>query len=173
MFSIKELTQDLHTELEALPSNQKMFRGEQTVSERKTYIASQLKIFQVLDTYVPERLRRVRALESATESLGGYSRLPTLASVAYAHYLTGAHTYGIVPNINAHIYLNYMGFLYGGQIMKKRYPTSAAMYQFDDPVMWREYIRANHIEMNDEFVSEVRTGFKMQIAISKELETYN
>lgn len=171
MLSIKELTQDLHTELEDLPFNQKMFRGEQTPFERKSYIVSQLKIFKVLDTYVPERLRRVRALEGSIERLRGYPAVPMCSALRYAHYMRGAYTNDI-PNVNAHIYLNYMGFLYGGQIMKKRYPTSAAMYQFDDPVMWREYIRANHIEMTDDFVSEVRTGFEMQINISRELNTY-
>ena len=74
-------------------------------------------------------------------------------------------------NIDAHIYLNYMGFLYGGQIMKKRYPNSSSMYEFEDLVYARDWVRRQHIPepLTDDYIDAVRSAFRYHIALSHEL----
>ena len=171
MSSIKELTQDLHTELESIPFNVKMFKGEQTTFERQQYVASWIPIFKVLDPHVSEPLRRLAPLLKAQDALG-HKAPPALGSHGYAHYLTGWHQRNN-RSLKGHIYLNYMGFLYGGQIMKKRYPESSQMYEFGDLVYWREYIRENYVDMSEEFVYEVKQGFRMHINICNELGRVN
>ena len=171
MTTIKELTQDLHTELESLPFNVKMFRGDQTPTERRMYISGWLPIFKRLDPHVPEPLRRTQSLLKAQKALG-HIEPPALSAYGYRHYLDGWHARNN-RSLNGHIYLNYMGFLFGGQIMKKRYPESSQMYEFDDVVYWREYIREHYVDMSEEFVYEVRQGFRMHINISEELGTFN
>jgi len=169
--SIKELTQDLHTELESLPFNQKMFSGDQTDIERRMYIAGWLPIFKRLDSHVPEPLRRTEKLLEAQNALG-HKEPPALSAWGYTHYLDGWHARNN-RSLNGHIYLNYMGFLFGGQIMKKRYPNTSQMYEFDDVVFWRDYIREHYVDMSEEFVYEVKQGFRMHINISTELGKIN
>lgn len=164
--TIRDLTHDLHEELESLPANQKLFRGEQTDFDRKVYLASWEKIFKFLDQYVPEGLRRAEACREAIAGLGGYREPPTCGSIAYVHYLRWVKDNDL---LNGHIYLNYMGMLFGGQIMKKKYPTSAQVYEFDDVVYWRQYIRDNYVDMSEQFIHEVKQGFKMHISIGDEL----
>lgn len=58
--------------------------------------------------------------------------------------------------------------------MKKRYPDTSTLYEFDDIVEKRAYIRERIVEdynapFYQQFVHEVKVGFKWHIAISKEL----
>lgn len=166
--SIKDLTADLHEELEAKPFNQKMFRGDLNFFDRKVYIASWMPIFKHLDPHVPDGMKRVPSLKEALKTLGGYPEPPVLPAHGYAHYLGGWHARN-ERSLNGHIYLNYMGFMYGGQIMKKKYPQSSQMYEFDDINYWRQYVRDTYVDMSEEFVYEVKAGFRMHLNICDEL----
>lgn len=167
--SIKEKTDDLHTELESLPFNQKMFRGEQTREERISYLASWLPIFEILDPKVPADLRRYAHIANDLDKLGGSLNDASIRVVDYIDYFNTKHRLNN-SLFDGHIYLNFMGFMYGGQIMKKRYPDSSSMYEFNNIEHWRDYIRKNYVDAEDSwFVHEVRTGFLMHINISKDL----
>jgi heme oxygenase len=56
--------------------------------------------------------------------------------------------------INAHIYLNYMGMMFGGQLIKKNVPTEGKMYEFNNRSDLIKSIRELDIEVN-----EVKNGF--------------
>ena len=181
MSTIKEATRSLHNALEALPFNVKMFEGKHTDTERAYYLASNRIIFDILDPHVPEGFQRSSAIDKDLGRLN-HSRFgrigePAQLSMGYPPMMTmGYKMYleNICENINAHIYLNYMGFMFGGQIMKKRYPDTSTLYEFDDIVEKRAYIRERIVEdynapFYQQFVHEVKVGFKWHIAISKEL----
>jgi heme oxygenase len=163
--NIKEATQDLHTELESVPFNQRMFSGEQTASERKSYILGWQVIFQLLDKQVPEFLQRGVHIERdllALKDVQGHA-----ADAVYDYASSIRHS----DNLSAHIYLNYMGFLYGGQIMRKRYPDTSSLYDFEDLSYCRTYIRENHVfAEHDFYVKEVSSAFRWHIEISKQLD---
>jgi len=172
MTTIKIATKTLHDELEALPFNKKMFAGDQTKAERAVYLCSNLEIFEALDPHVPEDMRRADLIEKDLGVLGEPFADAPATTFAYRTYLENVCT-----DLRPHIYLNYMGFMYGGQIMKKRYPQSASLYEFDDIEGKREYIRQRVCETYDSphfrpFVSEVETGFRWHIGISKEMGEY-
>jgi disulfide oxidoreductase YuzD len=63
-----------------------------------------------------------------------------------------------------------MGFMYGGQIMKKKYPNSATTYEFTDIVNKRLYIRENICQDTQDFIDEANEGYRWHIKISEELE---
>jgi hypothetical protein len=64
-----------------------------------------------------------------------------------------------------------MGFLYGGQIMRKRYPDTSSLYDFEDLSYCRTYIRENHVfAEHDFYVKEVSSAFRWHIEISKQLD---
>lgn len=169
--AIKLQTQSLHDELEDLPFNRKMFLGEQTGPERAVYLSSMLEIFEVLDPHVPEDMRRSHLIDKDILKLAVLWSDPMPLALDYKEYLKGSN------HLKGHIYLNYMGFLYGGQIMKKRYPHASSMYEFENIEESRSHIRQHFIEdpsspSYPSFVSEVETGFNYHIALSKELGEY-
>ena len=161
---IKEATQDLHTDLENLQFNQKMFRGQQTEHERKAYILCWKDIFQCLDPLVPDFLRREDKIEQDLLSLSNIDSSHKECTKRYCEQIKNSK----IPD--AHIYLNYMGFLYGGQIMRKRYPSTANLYDFENLEYCRTYIRENHVwPKNGLYVEEVRSAFRAHINMSQQL----
>jgi len=172
MSNLRDATKTLHDRLESLPFNKRMFEGNQTNAERATYLCSNLEIFEVLDPHVPVDMRRTALIEEDIGKLNEAFADAPQTTFAYTTYLEK-----VCDDLRPHIYLNYMGFMFGGQIMKKRYPEAASMYEFNDIEASREYIRQQVCESYNSphwtpFVSEVKTGFKWHIGISKELGAY-
>lgn len=172
MSNIKDATKTLHDRLEALPFNKKMFEGNQTNAERAVYLCSNLEIFEVLDPHVPKEMRRSSLIEEDLGVLAEPFADAPRTTIAYRTYLEK-----VCDDLRPHIYLNYMGFMFGGQIMRKRYPESASLYEFDDIEGNREYIRQRVCETYNSphwrsFVDEVKNGFRWHIGISKELGEY-
>lgn len=169
--SIREATHDLHETLEKLPFNQAMFDGAQTNHQRAALIHSNIQIFSILDPLVPDDFRREWLLQhdfAHLESLILPFQWPikTLPSTtAYTTYLKH-----VTENIDAHVYLNFMGFMYGGQIMKKLYPNSSSFYNFAELPSKIKYMRENIVSDTPNFIQEVRIGFKFHHLISKELQ---
>lgn len=168
--SIKEATSDLHEELEAQPFNIKMFEGNQTNEERAVYLMSNIEIFSVLDPFVDKPFQRLPFLENDLSQVHSscYWAEPSEIAIAYATYLKN-----VCSDVRAHIYLNYMGFMYGGQIMKKKYPNCSSAYSFENIVTKRQIIRDRYCESHDAplyrpYINEVKLGFRWHIAISKD-----
>jgi len=85
------------------------------------------------------------------------------ATLKYADYLRGLTQ----EEVNAHIYLNYLAIMFGGQMMKKQTPGAGNMYEFEDMNESAATIRAIQ---KDEWADEVNKGFDFMIEIFKELE---
>jgi len=170
MSTIKLATKELHEDLERCSFNQKMFRGEQTRAERADYLLSWYEIFKILDKRVPSELHRCAHITYDLDHLKMTSSSVPLYTHGYCTYLES-----FCKNIKAHIYVNYMGLLYGGQIMKKRYPEfPTEIYNFDDIESSREYIREQIVEDTEDFITEANHAFRWHIAISSELsETHS
>ena len=167
--AIRSATHYLHEELEEQPFNVKMFEGNQTDEERAVYLMSNIEIFSVLDLCVDPSIRRLPYLENDLAQLRAFWWAePSHLAIAYATYLKN-----VCSDVRAHIYLNYMGFMYGGQIMKQKYPTTASAYQFEQIVAKRQLVRDRYCETYDAplyrpYIDEVKIGFKWHIAISKD-----
>jgi len=165
MSIIRNGTKELHEEVERLPFNQKMIRGEQSRAERADYLMSFYEIFKVLDKHVPKELQRCAHICYDLDRL----KLKTSEVPMYTH---GYCTYleALCEDLKPHIYANYLGLMYGGQIMKKRYPEfPTEIYVFDDIESSKEYIREQIIEETDEFILEANHAFRWHIAIALEL----
>lgn len=164
---IRAATKKLHEDLELQSFNQKMFRSEQTRDERQAYLSVQYEIFSCLDIHVPAKLRRLPYICYDLDQLGGRINVPP-AALGYA-----THLETICEDKRPHIYLNYMGLMFGGQIMKRRYPNfPMEIYEFEDLQAGKRYIREEVCEDTDNFILEVKYGFRWQIEIAKELGMY-
>ena len=167
MKPLKEATHDKHKEAERMPFNVAMFKGELTKEQYGQYLVSQLSIFSMIETYFDlphEGLKRKFAVAKDIDSLELGKTLSTdSATLKYVNYLKDLDQ----ESINAHIYLNYLAIMFGGQMMKRVTPGDGNMYEFEDMNESAAHIRAIQ---KDEWADEVNRGFDFMIEIFKELE---
>ena len=166
MKPLKEATHIKHKEVERMPFNVKMFRGHLTKEQYGWYLRSQLGIFRVLEDnfeFPHEGLKRIEAVLSDLMSLGINELVCDVATREYVAYLRGLSQ----EDANAHIYLNYLAIMFGGQMMKKATPGPGKMYEFENMKECMESVRAIQ---KDEWADEVNKGFDFMIKIMKNLE---
>jgi len=167
MKPLKEATHDKHKEAERMLFNVKMFKGELTKEQYAKYLLSQLEIFSAIEENFEmphEGLKRKYAVIEDLKSLDFHQlEIVDNATLKYADYLRGLTQ----EEVNAHIYLNYLAIMFGGQMMKKMTPGEGNMYEFEDMNESAAHIRAIQ---KDEWADEVNRGFDFMIEIFKELE---
>ena len=168
MLPLKEATHDKHKEAERMPFNGRMFKGELSNEEYIAYLKSQLAIFTVLEQnfkFPSEGLKRVNAVQKDLVALGAHQLelFPDSATQNYVEYLKGLSH----EDAMAHIYLNYLAIMFGGQMMKANTPGPGHMYDFEDMMAAAGSVRAIQ---KDEWADEVNKGFDFMIEIFKELD---
>ena len=166
MKPLKEATHIKHKEVERMPFNAKMFKGHLTKEQYGWYLRSQLGIFRALEDnfeFPHEGLKRIEAVAFDLMSLGIDNLVCDIATREYATYLRGLSQ----EDANAHIYLNYLAIMFGGQMMKKATPGPGKMYEFENMKECMESVRAIQ---TDEWADEVNRGFDFMIKIMKNLE---
>jgi heme oxygenase len=167
MKPLKEATHDKHKEVERMPFNVKMFKGELTNEQYAQYLTSQLGIFSIIEDNFEmphEGLKRKYAVSKDISSLNiGRTIKTDEATLRYVNYLKDLDQ----ETVNAHIYLNYLAIMFGGQMMKRVTPGDGNMYEFEDMNESAAHIRAIQ---KDEWADEVNRGFDFMIDIMGELE---
>ena len=169
MLPLKEATSAKHKMAERMPFNSRMFRGLITKDQYSLYLNQLLQIFQAIESIgLPHgSLKRTENVQSDIDELktqGHHSDSILSSTKAYTDYLGSLSYEEILP----HVYLNYMGIIFGGQIIKKSVPSSGRMYVFDD---MQEAIQSIRAVQNDEWAEEVNKGFDFNILMFEELET--
>jgi heme oxygenase len=143
-----------------------MYSGRLTGSQYGEYLKSQLAIFATLENnfeFPNEGLKRVSAVSEDLGFLGIADVSTDKATELYIQYLKGLTQ----DDANAHIYLNYLAIMFGGQIMKEKTPGQGKMYDFENMMESANSIRAIQ---KDEWADEVNRGFDFMIEIFKELD---
>ena len=167
MKPLKEATHNKHKEVERMQFNVKMFKGELTNEQYAQYLTSQLAIFSIIEDnfQMPhDGLKRKYAVSKDITSLNiGRTIKTDEATLRYVNYLKDLDQ----ESVNAHIYLNYLAIMFGGQMMKKVTPGDGNMYEFEDMMECAGSVRAIQ---KDEWADEVNKGFDFMIEIFKELE---
>ena len=167
MKPLTEATHDKHKEVEIMLFNVKMFKGELTNEQYAQYLASQLAIFSIIEDnfQMPhDGLKRKYAVSKDITSLNiGRTIKTDEATLRYVNYLKDLDQ----ESVNAHIYLNYLAIMFGGQMMKRVTPGEGNMYEFEDMNESAAHIRAIQ---KDEWADEVNRGFDFMIEIMRELE---
>ena len=163
--TLKEATAELHSKAEKMEFNQRMFRGDLSQDEYLNYLIQQSYIFQEIENRdLPHlNLNRLSSINEDINELGGYKFKISKPTTDYVVYLGDLNQ----SNLNAHIYLNYLALVYGGQMMKSKVPGSGKMYEFDGDMM--ELIGSIRAIQNDEMADEVNKGFQYIINILDEL----
>jgi heme oxygenase len=165
--TLKEATAELHSKAEKMMFNQRMFRGELSQHEYLNYLIQQSYIFQEIENRkLPHpNLQRLSSINEDINELGGYTFKISKPTTDYVVYLGDLNQ----NSLNAHIYLNYLAIMFGGQMMKSKVPGSGKMYEFEGDM--RELIGSVRAIQNDEMADEVNKGFQYIINILDELQT--
>jgi heme oxygenase len=164
--NLKEATALLHSKAEKMMFNQRMFRGELSQFEYLNYLIQQSYIFQEIENRkLPHpNLQRLSSINEDINELGGYTFKISKPTTDYVVYLGDLNQ----SNLNAHIYLNYLAIMFGGQMMKSKVPGSGKMYDFEGDM--RELIGSVRAIQNDGMADEVNKGFIFIINILDELQ---
>jgi hypothetical protein len=144
-----------------------MFRGELSQYEYLNYLIQQSYIFQEIENRkLPHpNLKRLSSINEDINELGGYKFKISKPTSDYVIYLGDLNQ----NSLNAHIYLNYLAIMFGGQMMKSKVPGSGKMYEFEGDM--RELIGSVREIQKDEMADEVNKGFQYIINILDELQT--
>jgi len=166
VMTLKEATAELHSKAEKMEFNQRMFRGELSQDEYLNYLIQQSYIFQEIEgrNLPHSNLKRLDTIHNDINELGGYKFKISKPTTDYVVYLGDLNQ----SNLNAHIYLNYLAIMFGGQMIKSKVPGSGRMYEFEGDM--RELIGSVRAIQNDEMADEVNKGFQYIINILDELQ---
>jgi len=165
--TLKEATAELHSKAEKMDFNQRMFAGKLSNDEYLNYLIQQSYIFQEIENReLPHsNLQRLSSINEDINELGGYKFKISKPTTDYVVYLGDLNQ----SSLNAHIYLNYLAIMFGGQLMKSKVPGSGKMYEFEGDMM--ELIGSVRAIQKDEWATEVNKGFQYIINILDELQT--
>lgn len=160
--NIRDETKDLHDKVDSTPFVQTMIEGKQSPFDRAQWLIAQYKILEPLESHISPEYQRLDSLKNDILELPIMS--PPLHAIAYQKHIRA------LSDPSPHIYLNYMALLFGGQLLKKHYPTSSSVYQFPDITQARSYFRTFvPTDLSPDYISEVRKGFQFQLSIIKEI----
>lgn len=165
MIPLKEAIAERHSLAEKMPFNQKMFRGELTPAEYASYLQSQLEIFSTIETLfqLPHpAFERSGLIQQDLDELGVEPKR-TEAGKRYLDYLQRLSQ----EDANAHIYLNYLALLFGGQMMKSKVPGSGKMYEFEGIP---ELVASVRQIQKDSWAGQANMGLDFVIEILGELD---
>jgi heme oxygenase len=168
MLPLKEATNTKHKQAERMPFNVRMFRGLLSKNEYLLYLLQQFEVFQAIEkTGLPhaslKRLEKVQEDINELVAQGHATGVVLDSTRGYVEYLRSLSYDQLLP----HIYLNYMGIMFGGQMIKKAVPSAGKMYDFDD---MQEAVQAISAVQKDEWAEEVNKGFDFIIEIFDTLE---
>lgn len=175
--SLKELTAEKHKSAERKEFVKVMFSGNIHPDFYATFLANQHPLYEFLEVNamlhrllagMPEEIRRAPAInEDFQELWGEREEKPTLLPVVdeYLQYIMKLQ-HNDPEKLMAHIYVRHMGDLSGGQMIAKRVPGSGKFYQFNEPDVLKESIRA---KLNDSLADEANICFDFAIKLFEQL----
>jgi heme oxygenase len=141
MSILREVTQERHQAVEALPFVQYLLRGSITREHYVVYLAEMLEIYRHLETLammegllidMPELPRADRILQDLNELDPNYQHEVTAATQEYLRYLRNLFASDQAEHLFAHIYVRHMGDMYGGKMIARVVPGSGQWYKFDN-----------------------------------------
>lgn len=135
--NIRELTREAHISAESHPLNQKFISGSISNYDYNIYIFQRSLVIRYLDNFLPDQFTRS---EYFIKDLPEGFEFPVLSSTLnYLHHIQNLDEEFII----AHIYVNYMGDLHGGQIIRANNPN-------------RENHHLNFDSISDYFIQHIR-----------------
>ena len=168
--TLREATTEKHKLAEIMPFNIKLLEGKLSTEAYVRYLYQMSKIYKSIEdrlsNELPMGLLRanniIKDLAELDETYTDYQKL-NVSTNDYSKYLRSIS----VENLWAHVYLNYMALMYGGQLIKRNCPGSGTIYDFENKSQLIDYIRLKQVNIDPK---EVNNGFDYIINIYHELD---
>lgn len=176
--SLKELTAEKHKSAERQEFVKVMFSGNIHPEFYATFLANQHPVYEFLELHamlhrvvagMPQDIRRAPAILADMQELWNKEDNPVILPVVneYLDHITKLSKED-PQKLMAHIYVRHMGDLSGGQMIAKRVPGSGKFYQFENPDLLKETIRAR---IDDSLAEEANVCFDFAIKMFEQLMT--
>lgn len=143
MTSLREVTREAHDEAENTPWGKLLVSGNMSKKQYVHYLYNLLEIHQAIESRgvitKPEVLRVPHIINDIEATDKETSPITLDSTWKYIDHLRQ------LPNekLWAHIYCHYLGYMYGGQMIKKAISYPTTMLDFDDRTACIAYIREN------------------------------
>lgn len=124
---------------------------------REIYLAIEKRL-----EFLPNDVKRVARYTDDLNALNRGAGTPLPSTKEYVQYLSSID----VPSLWAHVYVHYLGNMYGGQMLKKKFTWKCSHLEFNDVKTCITYVR-NNIEGVDP--AEANRAFERTIGIYDEL----
>lgn len=143
MATLKEVTRAAHDEAEHSEWGKHIISGNITKPQYIHYLHNLLNIHQAIElrnVITKKEVLRVPAIICDIEATNGTISPVVLESTwRYIDHLNKLPD----DKLWCHIYCHYLGYMYGGQMIKKSIPFSTTMLDFEDRPACVAYIREN------------------------------
>lgn len=165
MSILREITQERHQAVEALPFIQYLLHGGISQEHYVIYLAEMLAIYQQLELLatlegllddMPELPRANRMHEDLQELAPGYQAELTTATQEYLRYLRALFASDRSHQLFAHVYVRHLGDMYGGKLIARRVPGSGRWYEFDNRA---DLVKRFNAHLSLDLADEALTAF--------------
>jgi len=162
---LREAVKDNHQAAEKTRWSQMMISGDMRIEQYAAMLYNLLPIYTELERtglIAKPEVFRARLVQADLDSLGGTTHGLTLSTVYYTRYLETLDD----STRWAHIYVHYLGNMYGGQMIGRRLPGPHSHLLFDDLKGCISYVRDNLAGVS---AAEANCAFEWTIRVYDEL----
>ena len=172
MTTLKQLTNEAHTQAEQHPFTKLLLSGKMSPAIYADFLFNQQAIYYSLEVMAKRKglLNGLDGLERSEKIGNDFDNLEIAktnlypSTLRYTYYITNRNLSD--QQILAHIYVRHMGDLYGGQVIKKLVPGNPTMYEFDNR---KELIERLRTMLDVSMATEANECFAYAIELFTEL----
>jgi heme oxygenase len=158
---LKEATAELHSKAEKTQFSQLIFSGTIPEQEYAYYLFNMYHIHNALESKYELPHPSLNRCKSIEKDLGVLIKLKMDLTESTKKYIDYINTL-TEEQWKAHIYVNYLAIVYGGQMIKSKVPGLGAYYNINN---MQECVGAIRAFLNDDMSNEANKGFQFNIDV--------
>lgn len=164
MKTLKESIASVHKKAEETPLAKRMIKGKISEDDWLTYLSNIMQVHMTIESRNVIEKPEVLRCDKIALDLGNVSSHTKFkkSMIDYCAYLEKLPE----EKLWAHIYVHYLGHMYGGQFMKKNIEWSSNFLDFDDLEGCIEYVREKTADVKP---AEAKKAFEWIIKIYEEI----
>ena len=141
MTDLKTITRDIHTAAEETEFSKMLIKGDFTKDEWCAFLHNQMEAYQAIESRGLITVKELLRVPKIIEDLGALQcdAKPTVVDATWRYV---EHIRKLPDELVwAHIYVRYLGDLFGGQMIKKSITWPVSLLEFDDRPKCIAYLR--------------------------------
>ena len=158
---LKEATAELHSKAEKTQFSQLIFSGTIPEQEYAYYLFNMYHIHNALESKYELPHASLNRCKSIEKDLGGLIKLKMDLTEATKKYIDYINTL-TEEQWKAHIYVNYLAIVYGGQMIKSKVPGLGDYYVIEN---MQECVGVIRAFLTDDMSDEANKGFQFNIDV--------